>query len=227
MILTWFADITFGLFVMQSQDIPTTQCDSARTITQTSQGELFISNNHKFSNVFRFQDPQTKVGLAATLGEHQTLCGRRVNALHRTDLFILIADTVNQFLKIPEASSEFLDPRLQTNSKITSLTAISTLNIVGLHEAMDVRACELHKKTMENALSLITHDMQEVTDSDGTPLLTFTNGEAIYAVECLKEDVIARSTEGICCNQLPIYIRDKTTNEFSVEMFMAPFTRRI
>ena len=227
MILTWFADITYGLFVMQSQDIPTTLCDSARIITQTSQGELFVSNNNKFSNVFRFQDPETKIGLAASLGEQQTLCGRRVNTLHRTDVFILIADTVSQFLKIPTAGSEFLDPMMQTHSKITSLTATSTLNIVGLHEAMDVRACELHKKTMENSLSLITHDMQEVTDSDGTPLLTFTNGEAIYAVECLKEEVIARSTEGICCNQLPIYTKDKTTNDFSVEMFMAPFTRRV
>ena len=52
--LTWFADITYGLFVIQTQTIPLTQCDSSRIITKTHQGELFISNNKKFNNVYRF-----------------------------------------------------------------------------------------------------------------------------------------------------------------------------
>ena len=225
--ITWFADITYGLFVIQTQSIPVTKCDSARIITQTTQGELFQSNNRKFDNVFRFQDLQTHIGLAASLGEEVTLCDRKVNSLHRAHVFILIVDTVNQFLQIPPAEDEFLSPEIKTQSKIISLTATSTLNIVGMHEAMDHRACELHKNTLKNSLSLITHDMQQVQDSNGSPMLTFTRGEAVYAVECQKEDVIARATEGICCDELPVFTKDKETGAFSVEMFMAPFTRRI
>ena len=96
-----------------------------------------------------------------------TLCGRKVRSLHRANVFILIVDTVKQFLKIPHAGDQFLDPEMQTQSKIISLTATSTLNIVGMHEVMDVRACELHRNTIRNSLSLITHDMQEVVDNEG------------------------------------------------------------
>ena len=227
LILTWFADVAYGLFVISSQTIPTTQCDSSRVITETHQGELFMSNNKKFNNVYRFQDTETKVGLAASLGQEVTLCGRKVNSLHRANVFILIVDTVKQFLKIPHAGDQFLDPEMQTQSKIISLAATSTLNFVGMHEAMDVRACELHRNTIKNSLSLITHDLQEMVDSEGTPLLTFTQGEVVYAVECLKEDVIVRSTEGICCNELPVLAKDKNTGAFSVEMFLAPFSRRL
>ena len=156
-----------------------------------------------------------------------TLCGRKVRSLHRANVFILIVETVKQFLKIPFAGDQFLDPEMQTQSKIIFLTATSTLNIVGMHEAMDFRACELHRDTLKNSLSLITHDMQEIVDSEGTPLLTFTQGEVVYAVECLKEDVIVRSTEGICCDQLPVFTKDRNTGDYSVEMFLSPFNRRL
>ena len=225
--LTWFADITYGLFVIMTQSIPRSKCDSARVITQTNQGELFVSNTKKFSNVFRFQDDELKIGLAASLGQEVTLCGRKVNSLHRANVFILIVDKVKQFLKVPMAGDQFLSPEIKTQSKIISLTASSTLNIVGMHETMDRRACELHRDTIKNSLSLIKHDLQEIYDSEGSPMLTFTRGEAVYAVECKKEDAIVRSTKGICCEQLPVYTKDIVTGEFSVEMFMTPFTRRL
>ena len=225
--ITFFADTELGVFVFLTSLIPVNQCDSTRVITSTETGDLFISNREDFDNMYRFQDPTSGVGLAAFLKEQIMLCGAWVWSLHRPDVFILIANSTRDFLKIPEAQDHFLDKSILIGTKIISLTATSTLNIVNLHHTLDKRACEIHRATIKNSLSLVTHDLQQIEDENGRPYMSIVQGEVIYLIRCLAVPAIVRPTPNICCSQLPIYTQDKSSGQFVVEKYLSPFTRRI
>ena len=58
-------------------------------------------------------------------------------------------------------------------------------------------------------------------------MLSVVQGEVVYNIPCLEEDAIARPLPDICCSELPVFTRSKQTDEFSEEMFMAPFSKRL
>lgn len=225
--LTWLYDTTLGVFVFLTQDIPLTRCDSARIVTETHHGQYFRSKNVRFDSIYRFKDPATEVGLAAFLDEQVDLCGQKVWALHRTNIFINMVNSSLEFLKIPFVTDQFLDQDIQVDSKLVSLTASSTLNMVNMHQKLDVRACQIHRDTIRNSLSLITNDLQYMQDSVGRPMYSFTQGEVVYSLPCQEEEARVRSTAGICCSELPIWTKSPDTGDFTVEMYLSPFSKRI
>ena len=225
--ITFFADEDLGLFVFLTSLIPVSQCDSTRVITATDTGDLFESNREDFDDMYRFFDRSSGVGLAGFLRGRTNLCGAEVRQLHRSDVFIFIANSTKDFLNIPDAQDHFLDQSILMGTKIISLTASSTLNIVNLHHNLDRRACEIDRARLKNTLSLVTQDLQQLQDDTGRSYMSIVQGEVIYLIRCLEVPAVVRATPGICCSQLPIFTQDKDTGDFVVEKFLSPFNRRV
>ena len=226
-LITWLHDSVLGLFVMRTQDIPLNICDSARLVTESNEGQLFRAKNKQFQDIFRFYDKKSDVGLTAFLDKSVKLCGKDVWSLHDTDIFIHMPNNTNQFMSLAPVTDQFLDKDIQDDSRLTSITASSTLNMVSVHRSLSIRTCELHRDTIKNSLSLITNDLQYMLDSSGRTVLSVVQGEVVYNIPCVEEDAIARPLKDICCDELPVFTRDEETNEFSKEMFMAPFSKRL
>ena len=53
-LLTWLYDTTIGVFVFLTQDIPLSNCDSARIVVETHHGQYFRSKNNRFDSIYRF-----------------------------------------------------------------------------------------------------------------------------------------------------------------------------
>ena len=132
-----------------------------------------------------------------------------------------------EFFKIPFVTEQFLDQDIQVDSKLVSLTTTSTLNMVTMHQKLDVRACQIHRDTIRNSLSLITNDLQYMQDQGGQPMYSFTQGEVVYSLPCQEEEARARPTPGVCCSELPIWTKSPETGDFTTEMYLSPFSKRI
>ena len=226
-LLTWLHDSVLGIFVLLTQDLPLSQCDSARVIAETHHGHYFQSKNSRFTSIYRFKDPQSDIGLAAFLDKQVDLCGTKMWAIHRTEILINMVNSSLQFANLPPVTEQFLDSDIQADSKLVTLATTSTLNMVTMHQKLDVRACEIHRDTIRNSLSLITNDLQYMQDEGGQPMFSFTQGEVVYSLPCRQQEARARSTPGICCSELPIWVKDKETGEFTTEMYLSPFSKRI
>ena len=226
-LLTWLHDSALGVFVFLTQDLPLSKCDSARIVAETHHGQYFQSKNTRFNSIYRFKDPQTDIGLAAFLDEQVDLCGTKMWAIHRTQILINMVNSSLQFAKLPLVTEQFLDLDIQTDSKLVSLATTSTLNMVTMHQKLDIRACQIHRDTIRNSLSLITNDLQYMQDEGGQPMYSFTQGEVVYSLPCQEQEARARSTPGVCCSELPIWTKDADTGEFITEMYLSPFSKRI
>ena len=225
--LTWLHDSDLGVFVLLTQDLPRSRCDSARVIAESHHGHFFQSKNTRFSSIYRFKDPQSDIGLAAFLDKPVDICGTQMWAIHRTEILINMVNSTLQFAKLPPVSEQFLNSDIQADSKLVTLATTSTLNMVTMHQKLDVRACEIHRTTIRNSLSLITNDLQYMVDEEGQPTFSFTQGEVVYSLPCQQQEARVRSTPGICCSELPIWVKDEQTGEFTTEMFLSPFSKRI
>ena len=96
-------------------------------------------------------------------------------------------------------------------------------------ESIDRRMCEIHRTVITNKLNLVTNNLQQLQDDkdNGDFIQTFSQGEVIYTVSCVKIPAIARNLEGICCDEMPIFIQDPKDGSYSKEAYMEPFTRRL
>ena len=66
--LTWYNDKKLGIFVLPSNMVPTSPCDSLREIIRIDKAKYFQSEKaHSFSNIVTFQEPNSGTGLAVLL----------------------------------------------------------------------------------------------------------------------------------------------------------------
>lgn len=86
--LTWFQDHEFGIFMLPSNQVPASHCDSIREILGIEKANFFKSNKKSFNNVLTFVESDSGAGLGVTLKNHTDLCEHKVFILPRDDLFI-------------------------------------------------------------------------------------------------------------------------------------------
>ena len=99
--------------------------------------------------------------------------------------------------------------------------------VINMAESVDSNFCQLHKNVVSNKLNLVTSNLQQLQDNNGEFLQTFTAGETIFTLSCVKIEAIARDEPRVCCQELPIFIWDPDTEAFTKEAYMEPFTRRL
>ena len=224
-ILTYWNDHEEGLYITLSESIPTDLCDTSREIVSIKSAEFFESNRTGFQNIIRFTDSQKTIGLGAFLGKQTTLCTKPVFKVAQ-DVYIQIIEDSENTMSLPKVSGSFLRSQIQEDMKLLSLTVSSTLNLIALTGNVDSSVCEIDRTSISNKMSLILGNMQELTDEAGTALSTFQMGETLYFFKCRQVEAIARDFFPNCCQEMPVYIKDRT-NHFTVKSFMLPISRKL
>ena len=108
-----------------------------------------------------------------------------------------------------------------------SVATSATLAIINVAESVDSNFCRLHKNIIKNKLNLITSSLTQLQDKDNRYLQTVVSGETIFTLTCQQIPAIARNENGLCCQELPIYIYDTNTKAFTKKAYMEPFSRRL
>ena len=224
----WFNDMKLGLFVLPTKMVPSSPCDSLREIMRINRAQYYKSEKaNTFSNVVTFQEPNTGTGLAVLLQNETELCGHKFFSLQRDDLYLNLPNSTDNYLSIPRARDRFLNPSLSFDSKIMSVATSATLAVINIAESVDSNFCQLHKNIVKNKSNLITSSLTQLQDQDNRYLQTVVAGETIFTLTCQQIPAIARNEDGLCCQELPIYIFDTDTKAFTKQAYMEPFSRRL
>ena len=134
---------------------------------------------------------------------------------------------MTDYIKVPKARNLFLDPGLSSDSKILSVATSATMAVINMAESVDSNFCQLHRNVVSNKLNLVTSNLQQLQDHHGEYLQTFTAGETIFTLSCVKVPAIARNEPGVCCQELPVFIMDPDTETFTKKAYMEPFKKRL
>lgn len=113
--LTWFQNHELGLFVLPTNLVPASHCESIREIVRIDKANFFQSKKKSFNDVLTFVDPESGAGLTVTLRNQTDLCGRKVFILPRDDLFINMPQTTQDYIQAPFVKDRFLDPTISTD----------------------------------------------------------------------------------------------------------------
>ena len=226
--LSWFNDRFEGLFVVKTELIPETHCDSMREIRRITDAKFYRSErNETFSDIVTFSEGQSNTGLAAVLANKTIICGEELYTLQLDNLYLNMPKSHEQFLSIPKAKERFLSQSLSFNSKVTSVATAATLQLMNVAKSVDYNFCNLHRNIIQNRINLITSGQAHIQDQHSVHLQTVVAGESIFTLRCQQILAVARDEQNVCCMELPIYIWNEESQDFTKKAYMQPYSRKV
>ena len=219
-----YKDLSLGTFAYDTRDIPQSDCEKVITLGTSNEALLYNSRSEAPDIImFRKNDTNTHVGL--TLHEKIAVCGHEGYRTSVKDVMVILLNPKDLFINTSSALPD-LDNEIVLESAFVSIAVKAELSSDQNFMQLEEELCHIQRASMDSKLQLLKQPKAQIFNSNGQPLHVVATGETLVVFSCNEVSAKLRHSSKLCCEELPILLKDKEGN-YKVEAYSEATTRRV
>ena len=218
--LETYQDLAYGTITFNISNLPRNGCEAIRSVNKVRQGEVMKSKLENFSIIKYNHDGEDT---AVTLEKKTRICGREMFETRVKNIFVVLLTREEGFLENEKLKINEVNQEIIHAAEIRSALNSVELSQDAIYQDINYRMCILQRQQVLLMQTMLSNQMELLTDGNGDTVFSHTAGEISKVRQCKKVGVKIRKGDKKCCQELPVYIGEN----YEEKAYMKPINRQI
>ena len=218
--LETYQDLAYGTITFNISNLPRNECEAIRSVSKVRQGKIMKSKLENLSIIKYNHDGEET---AVTLEKKINLCGREMYETRVKNIVVVLLGREEGFLENEKLKIDEVDKEIVHAARVRSALNSVELSQDTIYQDINYRMCIIQRQQVLLMQSMLSNQMELLTDGNGDTVYSHTAGEISKVRQCKKIGVKIRNGDDKCCQELPVYIGEN----YEIEAYMRPINRQI